>query len=322
MEHRQFQLCLRSRAKWLRSKAYSIVITSEITDVQTFFNQKKSACSSGESFPSPRVCASILLSGPADPNAPVVFLLPDGFGSASSYIGLPSLSSYIRLIGFDSPYLSSHQSSVVIEDIASIYVSSIIELQPHGPYILGGWSIGGVYAFEIATQLAALGELLQGLVLIDSPCPIVTPPVPVEAIEILDRKGLFMDYNKKRERLPANDTEHFHRGTEALKAYKPSTWSADARPPRCTAIWARLAVGEALTERDRKALTVEMERNGKIECEWLQEKGEEFGAGGWETLLPEVESHFVEADHFSIVKRPQVWFHGGRSEVVCSLTPV
>lgn len=41
-------------------------------------------------------------------------------------------------------------------------------VQPNGPYALGGFSMGGVIAFEMARQWAAQGESLEMLALIDS----------------------------------------------------------------------------------------------------------------------------------------------------------
>jgi thioesterase domain-containing protein len=44
-------------------------------------------------------------------------------------------------------------------------------VQPQGPYRLGGWSMGGVIAFEMARQLAEEDEGVQLLALIDSYAP-------------------------------------------------------------------------------------------------------------------------------------------------------
>lgn len=59
-----------------------------------------------------------------------------------------------------------------IEDMAIDYLKSIRSIQPHGPYYLGGWSFGGVVAFEIAQQLQSLGERVKLLALIDTQAPI------------------------------------------------------------------------------------------------------------------------------------------------------
>nr|MDP9121156.1 thioesterase domain-containing protein [Acidobacteriota bacterium] len=45
-------------------------------------------------------------------------------------------------------------------------------LQPHGPYRLGGWCVGGLFAYEMTRQLRAAGEEVELLVLID--CHAVT----------------------------------------------------------------------------------------------------------------------------------------------------
>ena len=47
-----------------------------------------------------------------------------------------------------------NRSRLPVEQMASAHVAQI-PLQPSGPYLLAGWSFGGVLAFEIARQLAA-----------------------------------------------------------------------------------------------------------------------------------------------------------------------
>ena len=44
--------------------------------------------------------------------------------------------------------------------------------QPHGPYVLGGYSYGGVVAFEMACQLRAVGEAVAQLVIVDTNAPV------------------------------------------------------------------------------------------------------------------------------------------------------
>jgi thioesterase domain-containing protein len=52
--------------------------------------------------------------------------------------------------------------------MAAHYLKAIRSLQPRGPYWLGGWSMGGTVAFEIAQQLHAQDEEVARLVLIDT----------------------------------------------------------------------------------------------------------------------------------------------------------
>jgi len=58
-----------------------------------------------------------------------------------------------------------------IEAMASDYVQAIRGFQPHGPYWLTGWSMGGVIAFEMARQLQQQGQQIGMLALIDAVAP-------------------------------------------------------------------------------------------------------------------------------------------------------
>jgi len=55
-----------------------------------------------------------------------------------------------------------------IEDMAAFYIKEIREIQPQGPYFLGGYSFGGTVAYEMAQQLAAAGEKTDLLAMFDT----------------------------------------------------------------------------------------------------------------------------------------------------------
>jgi acyl transferase domain-containing protein/thioesterase domain-containing protein/acyl carrier protein/SAM-dependent methyltransferase len=55
--------------------------------------------------------------------------------------------------------------------MAADYTRLLRERQPEGPYLVGGWSMGGVVAFEIANQLQAAGQEVSLVALIDSWLP-------------------------------------------------------------------------------------------------------------------------------------------------------
>jgi thioesterase domain-containing protein len=57
---------------------------------------------------------------------------------------------------------------VCIEDMAAHYVKELREFQPNGPYFIGGRSLGGTIAFEMARQLSAQGQQIGLLALLDS----------------------------------------------------------------------------------------------------------------------------------------------------------
>lgn len=81
-----------------------------------------------------------------------------------------------QLLGNDRPFygvqsLGVHEGALPhrsIEEMAAAYLEEIRLRQPQGPYLLGGYSFGGVVAFEMAQQLLAQGQSVARLVLIDT----------------------------------------------------------------------------------------------------------------------------------------------------------
>ncbi|MBF8150479.1 amino acid adenylation domain-containing protein [Winogradskyella sp. F6397] len=55
-----------------------------------------------------------------------------------------------------------------VEAMASHYISEIKSVNPDGPYALGGFSFGGIVAFEMAKQLRAEGKEVKNVALFDS----------------------------------------------------------------------------------------------------------------------------------------------------------
>ena len=82
-----------------------------------------------------------------------------------------------------------------VEDMASDYLRAVRRVQPHGPYFLGGYSFGGLVAFEMSRQLAAQGEQVAALVLFDT--KLIRPPRPAGA-----RRGLVDALGREIRALP------------------------------------------------------------------------------------------------------------------------
>ncbi len=55
-----------------------------------------------------------------------------------------------------------------IEDMAEFSIDAVRELQPHGPYALIGYSLGGLVALEMAQRLSAAGEKIALLAMLDA----------------------------------------------------------------------------------------------------------------------------------------------------------
>lgn len=82
-----------------------------------------------------------------------------------------------RHLGLDQPFFAFQAQGIEdgqqpfkhIEEMAALYVKTLREFQPTGPYYLGGYSMGGMVAFEMAQQLQALGQPVAVLAIIDVP---------------------------------------------------------------------------------------------------------------------------------------------------------
>ena len=72
------------------------------------------------------------------------------------------------LLGEDKP----HQD---LAEAARDYIEELRQVQPAGPYLLGGFSGGGLTAYEMARQLGAAGEEVAMLVMLDTPLPLREP---------------------------------------------------------------------------------------------------------------------------------------------------
>jgi thioesterase domain-containing protein len=76
-----------------------------------------------------------------------------------------------------------HSPHATIEDAAREYVSAIETICPDGPYILGGYSGGGVIAYEMAQQILRSGRQVELIIMFDS----VEPREMCRPMSIRDR---------------------------------------------------------------------------------------------------------------------------------------
>ncbi|RAK71663.1 alpha/beta-hydrolase [Aspergillus fijiensis CBS 313.89] len=159
--------------------------------------------------------------------------------------------------------------------MAKMYVTEIVRLDPYGPYLLGGWSVGGILAFEAARLLRELNRVVQGLFLIDAPCPGTIPPLSQDTIQLLDRLGVITSKElqpqprpqlQQQWRRPGREESiraHFMGTIQALKTYNPlSTREDDAYdappPPKCLTLWASDGVWETIEKAKGAAAAASM----------------------------------------------------------------
>ena len=95
-----------------------------------------------------------------------LFLMPETTGTPYPYLPLSHhLTAQLTLFGLQD---SLDPAFTNLPAVAAHYVKAIQEIEPHGPYYLGGWCLGGVIAYEMAQQLSSHGFQVEKLILIDS----------------------------------------------------------------------------------------------------------------------------------------------------------
>lgn len=122
----------------------------------------------------------MLLQGdPLSPLTPLI-LVHAISGIALPYLGLNPLSRDGRPVyGVTSPAYTdrSYRLPCTLGAAAHQYLGLIRrEVQATGPYLLGGWSMGGVIALNMARILRQQHETVLHVLMIDSGCPAIYPP--------------------------------------------------------------------------------------------------------------------------------------------------
>jgi amino acid adenylation domain-containing protein len=124
----------------------------------------------GDALPAAGALVPLRAAGDARP----LFFVHAAGGNVVSYAALA------RHLGAGQPFYGLQSRGldgdglprVRVEEMAAAYLAELRAVQPEGPYRLGGWSMGGVVAFEMARVLAAAGEAVELLALVDSRAPV------------------------------------------------------------------------------------------------------------------------------------------------------
>ena len=181
---------------------------------------------------------SVLLQGNPKQATKKLFFLPDGSGSATSYVSIPNIGSDVVAYGLNCPFMKDpEQWSCGIEVSALIYLAEIKRRQPKGPYIIAGWSAGGVIAYAVGQALLAAGEKVEKLLLLDSPCPVDLAPLPARLHIFFNEIGLLGTGDPSK--TPKWLLPHFSAAIRTLSDYQPKPSIA---PIPTYAIWCREGV--------------------------------------------------------------------------------
>jgi thioesterase domain-containing protein len=90
-----------------------------------------------------------------------------------------TLSHLAHLLGEERPFYALQARGLyrdmepheTFEEMARDYIVEMRQVQTHGPYLLGGFSGGGLIAYEIARQHIEAGETVLRVIMLDTPEP-------------------------------------------------------------------------------------------------------------------------------------------------------
>jgi naphtho-gamma-pyrone polyketide synthase len=162
---------------------------------------------------------------------------------------------------------------------------------------LGGWSAGGICAYDAAQNLMSAGETVSRLILLDSPKPIGLEKLPPRLYELFDSMNLFGDAGRKP---PAWLLPHFLAFIEVLDTYKPLPFERGASP-EVWILWAKDGVG--------RRGKVEVKGDETREMLWLLNDRTELDGNGWDVLVGDEKLNIEvleRCDHFDMLKNSAI----------------
>ncbi len=240
---------------------------------------------------------------------PPFFCVHPGTGHVAGYALLA------RYLGRDRPFYAiqsvvedGRPKYATIEEMAERYLEEVRALQPDGPYQLGGWSMGGFVALEMAQRLLAAGEAVPRLVLIDTQMPSAEDRQNVDHDDRLYKPFARHLGLEKSQMMPATEAMAHQRRTRPLAyllehAHQRGALPHEVELPELERLF-------ALFRANFKAMVGYRPRPYAGATALIA--GDESSAGSPQHLallkrwFEHLDVHRVSGDHFSMLKKPHV----------------
>ncbi|KAF9263364.1 ketoacyl-synt-domain-containing protein [Marasmius fiardii PR-910] len=210
-------------------------------------------------------------------NAEPLFLIHDGSGLVNYYGRMSSISRSVW--GIFNPNFATSLPWADVQSMAAEYASVILR-STKGDVLVGGWSFGGVVAYEAARQIMQgnNGRRIKGVVLIDSPSPVNHVPLSSSLIDVVAN----LDGRSSKSEVARLVKEQFAMNSSMLGKYNPSR-----NGPHPPLVLLRSSEGLNL--------------KGNVEVPtWLSDRSDARTAvAGWEQLVgTEVKVIDIPGNHF------------------------
>jgi phthiocerol/phenolphthiocerol synthesis type-I polyketide synthase D len=245
----------------------------------------------------------LLRDGVGDP----VFLFHPAGGPTSVYREL------VRLLPEGHPVYGFERidDEDTVEAKATCYVELIREIQPQGPYRLGGWSFGGCLAYETARRLDGPVDLV---VLIDTILPLPAPGKPADLL--LDRFDRFAEHVSKtygvpfaipRDELAGLDEDaQIRRVLDRLTEQVPDLGAGVLRHQYESYVDARVAERYTPERYDGRVLLLRAQDPHPLTTTLDPRYLRTDDTLGWDEYCPALEVARVPGDHVSMIDPPHV----------------
>ncbi|MFP3941414.1 MAG: alpha/beta fold hydrolase [Thermoanaerobaculia bacterium] len=153
-----------------------LLLGSTVGELATLVEERRTAAAAGEA---PAVASCLVPLRRGGSRRPL-FLVHQVGGHVYSFRSLVSaLPADQPVYGLRSPGLEPGEETLsTVDAMAAHYLELVRGVQPRGPYRIGGASMGGMVAFEMAGRLLEEGEEVELLTLMDTPCGDQMPPKP------------------------------------------------------------------------------------------------------------------------------------------------
>jgi amino acid adenylation domain-containing protein len=269
---------------------------------------------------------------------PIFFVHPVG-GRVFCYTALAGYLDLDRpFYGFQSQVSEGGQPTLTgIESMAAHYVEELRAVQPEGPYYLGGWSMGGVVAFEMALRLQGLGHEVKLLALVDSmipnfarrPVENLTAPtntlpngnsVQLEEATLLISFAMDLGFSLERLALTPADLLSIEPGQQLTHILEQARQAGIVPADLDLSVMQRLY---DLFKNNHRALWsyVPEPYAGPALLIKAAERENNHGldpALGWDKLIADLEIREIPGTHYTMVREPHVRRLGQQLEEYCS----
>ncbi|MFT4085536.1 MAG: polyketide synthase Pks13 [Gordonia sp. (in: high G+C Gram-positive bacteria)] len=240
---------------------------------------------------------------------PILVFHPAG-GNTSAYEAL------LKRLPEDQPVVGFDRVEGTIEERVKQYLPKLREVQPHGPYVLVGWSLGGALAYGCAQMLREAGEEIRFVGLIDVVRPreeiVETPDTKRARLErwksfAVKTYGLDDDVPIPMDRLvEADDDEQFAIIMEMMSMSGTKIPGGIIEHQRTSFLDNRALTTVQPTPYGGKVVLYRADKmhDGAIELEPQWAEIDEDGR--WGEVVDDLEILHVGGDHLSIVDEPYV----------------